>query len=174
VAKAALALAEALNQEAKALQDAGATFVQFNEPAITQHKEDIAEFANVAQRLVAGLNVETALYTYFGDVEGIYEQLLELPFDDRLTLHERQERRVIRRRPRKLGLVRRCGRLLETRSRSRSASGHQRAFRRTRSTVAEPRLSSAARGRREAAPDGRRCVRRRRCWYDEERWSAGR
>ena len=75
------ALAEALNQEAKALQDAGAAFVQFNEPAITQHKEDIADFANAAQRLVAGLNVETALYTYFGDVEGIYTQLLELPFD---------------------------------------------------------------------------------------------
>jgi 5-methyltetrahydropteroyltriglutamate--homocysteine methyltransferase len=80
VAKAALALAEALNQEAKALQDAGATFIQFNEPAITQHKDDIVDFAKVAQRLVDGLNVETALYTYFGDVDGIYSQLLELPF----------------------------------------------------------------------------------------------
>jgi len=81
VAKAALALAEALNQEAKALQAAGATFVQFNEPAITQHKDDIAAFVNVAQRLVDGLKAETALYTYFGDVEGIYTQMLELPFD---------------------------------------------------------------------------------------------
>ena len=75
-----MALAEALNQEAKALQAAGATFIQFNEPAITLHKEDIGEFANVHEALVDGLNVETAL-TYFGDVEGIYTQLFELPFD---------------------------------------------------------------------------------------------
>jgi 5-methyltetrahydropteroyltriglutamate--homocysteine methyltransferase len=75
-----MALAEALNQEAKALQDAGATFIQFNEPAITQYKGDIADFASAAQRLLDGLHVETALYTYFGDVDGIYGQLLDLPF----------------------------------------------------------------------------------------------
>jgi 5-methyltetrahydropteroyltriglutamate--homocysteine methyltransferase len=81
VAKASMALAEALNAEAKALQDAGASFIQFNEPAITQHKGDIADFSAAAKRLVEGLNVETALWTYFGDVEGIYAQLLDLPFD---------------------------------------------------------------------------------------------
>ncbi len=75
------ALAEALNQEAKALQEAGATLIQFNEPAILQHKEDFSQFATVCRRLVDGLTVETALYLYFGDVEGIYPQLLDLPFD---------------------------------------------------------------------------------------------
>ena len=74
------ALAEALNQEAKALQEAGATLIQFNEPAILQHKEDFSRFATVCRRLVDGLTVETALYLYFGDVEGIYPQLLDLPF----------------------------------------------------------------------------------------------
>lgn len=81
VAKAATALAEALNQEAKALEQAGATFVQFNEPAVTHHKDDFADFTNVCRRLVDGLSVETALYLYFGDVDGIYPQVLDLPFD---------------------------------------------------------------------------------------------
>lgn len=76
----ATALAEALNQEAKALQDTGATFIQFNEPAILHHKQDFSDFATVCRRLVEGLTVETALYLYFGDVEGIYPQVLDLPF----------------------------------------------------------------------------------------------
>ena len=77
----ALAFAEALHQEATALQQAGASFIQFNEPAITQHKEDYAEFTSICRRLVDGLAVETALYLYFGDVDGIYPQILDLPFD---------------------------------------------------------------------------------------------
>ena len=76
----ASALAEALNQEAKALQEAGATFIQFNEPAILQNKDDFASFAGVCRRLVDGLTVETALYMYFGDVDGIFPQILDLPF----------------------------------------------------------------------------------------------
>ena len=81
IGKASMALAEALNQEAKALAAAGATYIQFNEPAITQYKGDIVDFSTAAKRLLDGLNVETAVYTYFGDVDGIYGQLLDLPFD---------------------------------------------------------------------------------------------
>ena len=77
----ALAFAEALNQEAKALQAAGATFIQFNEPAVVRHKDGFPDFSHVCNRLVDGLNVETAVYFYFGDVDGIYPQLLDLPFD---------------------------------------------------------------------------------------------
>ncbi|MCH7488907.1 MAG: methylcobamide--CoM methyltransferase [Chloroflexi bacterium] len=77
----ALALAEALNQEAKALEEAGATLIQFNEPAILKQKDDFASFAAICKRLVDGLTAETSLYLYFGDAEGIYPQLLELPFD---------------------------------------------------------------------------------------------
>ena len=79
IEKLSLAYAEALNAEAKALQDAGATFIQFNEPAITRRKDEYATFAKAIERAVDGLNVETALYTYFGDVRGIYEQMLDLP-----------------------------------------------------------------------------------------------
>ncbi len=77
----AAALAEALNQEARALQEAGASLIQFNEPAVLQYKEDLPSFAAVCQRLLAGLTAETALYLYFGDAEGILPQLLDLPFD---------------------------------------------------------------------------------------------
>jgi 5-methyltetrahydropteroyltriglutamate--homocysteine methyltransferase len=81
VGAAALALAEALNHEARALQAAGARFIQFNEPAIVRHKDDYADFVQACRALVGGLNVETALYLYFGDADGLYPQILELPFD---------------------------------------------------------------------------------------------
>ncbi len=77
----ALAFAEALNREAKALQEAGATLIQFNEPAILKQKDDIASFAKICERLVDGLTAETSLYLYFGDVEGIYAEIQQLPFD---------------------------------------------------------------------------------------------
>jgi 5-methyltetrahydropteroyltriglutamate--homocysteine methyltransferase len=80
-AKVAVALAEALNHEARALQDAGAAFIQFNEPAILHHKDDYTAFVAACRRLVEGLTAETALYLYFGDIDGIYPQILDLPFD---------------------------------------------------------------------------------------------
>jgi 5-methyltetrahydropteroyltriglutamate--homocysteine methyltransferase len=75
------AFAEALNQEATALQEAGATVIQFNEPAILQAKDDYTTFAASCAKVVEGLTAETGLYMYFGDVEGIYPQILDLPFD---------------------------------------------------------------------------------------------
>ena len=77
----ASALAEALNAEAKALQEAGATLIQFNEPALLNHKDDISTFSAVCHRLLDGLETERSLYLYFGDADGIYQQLLDLPFD---------------------------------------------------------------------------------------------
>ncbi|MCH8902037.1 MAG: methylcobamide--CoM methyltransferase [Chloroflexi bacterium] len=76
----AKAFAAALNQEAKALQEAGATLIQFNEPAILQHKKEFEQFADLCRSLVDGITVETSLYLYFGDAEGIYPQILDLPF----------------------------------------------------------------------------------------------
>jgi 5-methyltetrahydropteroyltriglutamate--homocysteine methyltransferase len=81
VEKLSLAYAEALNAEARALEDAGAKFIQFNEPAITRRKSEYKTFSKAIARAVDGLGVETALYTYFGDVQGIYDQMLDLPVD---------------------------------------------------------------------------------------------
>ncbi len=76
-----MALAEALNQEAHALQQAGASFIQFNEPAILRHKEDFPLLQAASETMLRGVDAETALYLYFGDVAGIYPEVLELPFD---------------------------------------------------------------------------------------------
>jgi 5-methyltetrahydropteroyltriglutamate--homocysteine methyltransferase len=75
------ALAEATNQEARALQQAGASFIQFNEPAILRHKEDFPLLQAASESLLRGVDAETALYLYFGDVADIYPQVLDLPFD---------------------------------------------------------------------------------------------
>lgn len=75
-----LALAGALNAEAKALQEAGATLIQFDEPANLRHKEDWPVFEQAMERLTKGLTAKLALYTYFGDASGIYPQILSLPF----------------------------------------------------------------------------------------------
>jgi len=79
--KLALAYAEALNAEARALQEAGAPLVQLNEPALLKHKSDLALFERACRRALEGVTAEKALYFYFGDVEGLYPQLLDLPVD---------------------------------------------------------------------------------------------
>jgi 5-methyltetrahydropteroyltriglutamate--homocysteine methyltransferase len=75
-----LALAVALNAEARALQQAGATVIQFDEPAILRHKNDWPLFEKAMEQLTRGLTAKLALYTYFGDVGEIYPQILSLPF----------------------------------------------------------------------------------------------
>jgi 5-methyltetrahydropteroyltriglutamate--homocysteine methyltransferase len=79
--KCVMAYAEALNREALALQEAGAAFVQLNEPAILRRKSDLSLFQRAIERTLAGVTAERALYLYFGDVDGLYPQLLDLPID---------------------------------------------------------------------------------------------
>ncbi len=76
-----LAIAEALRQEVVALAEAGAPLVQINDPLILQRKEDLPVLAEALKRMLDGVQVETALYTWFGSIEGVYPQLLELPVD---------------------------------------------------------------------------------------------
>ena len=79
--KCVMAYAEALNQEALALQEAGAAFIQLNEPAIVKHKTDLPLFLRAIERTLEGVTGERALYVYFGDVDGLYPQVLNLPID---------------------------------------------------------------------------------------------
>ncbi len=76
-----LAIAEALHQEVLALQEAGAPVIQINEPLILRHKDDLPLLAEALRRMLGGVRVETALYTWFGSIEGLYPQLLDLPVD---------------------------------------------------------------------------------------------
>ena len=74
-------LARALNEEARALQEGGASLVQFDEPALTRFKDKVPLFAEAAPLLTEGLMGKKALYTYFGDAVGILPALLESGFD---------------------------------------------------------------------------------------------
>ncbi len=76
-----LALAAELRQEIQALAQAGAPLIQVNEPAIVKNKGDAALFCEALRRLLEGVGAETAVYTWFGDADGILPQLLELPID---------------------------------------------------------------------------------------------
>ena len=74
-----MALVPILNQEALALQKAGASVIQFDEPAILKHKEDVDLFAEAIEGVTQGVTATTAVYTYFQDVLGIQGRLFELP-----------------------------------------------------------------------------------------------
>jgi 5-methyltetrahydropteroyltriglutamate--homocysteine methyltransferase len=78
-------LAAALNQEARDLQAAGATVIQFDEPALAavpgQPPGDLDAFAEVAPVLVEGVEATTILGTYFGDVGAHGRRFFELPFE---------------------------------------------------------------------------------------------
>jgi 5-methyltetrahydropteroyltriglutamate--homocysteine methyltransferase len=76
-----LDLAAALHQEALALATAGAPVIQINEPAILRHKEDAALLQEALAKVLEGVDTETALYTWFGDANGILPQFMELPVD---------------------------------------------------------------------------------------------
>ena len=76
-----LALGEILNQEAKALENAGAPIIQFDEPALVFQKEKITLALEGLQRAMSGLKVKKGIRTYFGDVEGILDPLLDTDMD---------------------------------------------------------------------------------------------
>ena len=73
-------LAHALNKEAHALQEAGAPFIQFNEPCILAAKQDIGLLEQASQVLTQGLTTKTGICTYFKDITGIERQFFGLPF----------------------------------------------------------------------------------------------
>lgn len=79
--KAILALAKILNQEAKALEKGGASFIQFDEPCLLKAKEEFPLFKEAMGILTEGVSAKKALYTYFGDVSGLVPQLFNLPFE---------------------------------------------------------------------------------------------
>ena len=76
-----LAMAEILNHEAQALVKAGAPLIQFDEPALVFGKPNMklaVEALNIATR---GLKANTAVYTYFGSLNGALEPLLRAKID---------------------------------------------------------------------------------------------
>lgn len=78
-------LAVALNEEARDLVSAGATVVQFDEPALARvpgHPPgDPDVFADAAAVLVEDVDATTVLQTYFGDIAEHGPDFFSLPFD---------------------------------------------------------------------------------------------
>lgn len=74
-----LDLAQIVHEEAKALADAGARYIQIDEPAISTRPEEL-ELAIAAMEIVTrGLEAHTISHICYGDFEKIYPGLLELP-----------------------------------------------------------------------------------------------
>jgi 5-methyltetrahydropteroyltriglutamate--homocysteine methyltransferase len=77
-----LAYAEILSAEARALEEAGAEFIQVDEPAILLHADDWPIFAQGLGRVAQGKGkARLALYVYFHDCVPLYEKLAALPVD---------------------------------------------------------------------------------------------
>lgn len=71
----AIRLAEILNEEAQALAQAGAPVIQFDEPAVGFERFDVKlaiEALNIATK---GVKARTAVYTYFGALDGVFQPL---------------------------------------------------------------------------------------------------
>lgn len=76
-----LSLALSLNHELRALDAEDPPLIQVDEPAILRTKADFPLFREAMTTLTEGVRAPLALYTYFGDVVGIYPEILDLPFD---------------------------------------------------------------------------------------------
>jgi len=74
-------MAEILNEEARALAQAGAPIVQFDEPAIGFGKTDIKLAVDALGIATRGVKAKTAVYTYFGRLDGALEPLMRAKVD---------------------------------------------------------------------------------------------
>jgi len=69
-----------LGEETKRLAQAGATVIQFDEPALLSSKKEFSLFKRIWEKLASYFpgDVETILFLNFGNLDGIYPQVLGL------------------------------------------------------------------------------------------------
>jgi 5-methyltetrahydropteroyltriglutamate--homocysteine methyltransferase len=77
----AMDLAAAVNEEALALQEAGAKYIQIDEPAVSVRPEELPLAVKALARAVQGLRAKTITHICYGDFDVIYPALLDLPVD---------------------------------------------------------------------------------------------
>jgi 5-methyltetrahydropteroyltriglutamate--homocysteine methyltransferase len=80
----ALALADLVNEEIRKLVDAGARYIQIDEPALATTPDDHAIVGDCLERIVANLpeEVRVGLHVCYGDYSRIYPEILEFPIDE--------------------------------------------------------------------------------------------
>jgi 5-methyltetrahydropteroyltriglutamate--homocysteine methyltransferase len=74
-------LAEAIREEAFALQEAGAKFIQIDEPALSVRPEELPLAVRAFARVTEGLKAKTITHICYGDFDLIYPGMLDLPVD---------------------------------------------------------------------------------------------
>ena len=77
----AMDLAEAIREEAMPLAEAGAKFIQVDEPAISVRPEELKLAVKALGRAVEGVKAKTITHICYGDFDVIYPALLDLPVD---------------------------------------------------------------------------------------------
>jgi 5-methyltetrahydropteroyltriglutamate--homocysteine methyltransferase len=88
----AYALAEIINQELKALVNAGAKFIQLDEPSYAVHATSPGEFVRIFNKTVAGVDAKIGIHLCFGNFVGrpvahrIYRPLFPHIFD--MNVHQ--------------------------------------------------------------------------------------
>jgi 5-methyltetrahydropteroyltriglutamate--homocysteine methyltransferase len=83
-AELSYALADLVNEEVEALVDAGARYIQIDEPALATTPGDHAIVGECLERIVAGVpdEVRIGLHVCYGDYSRIYPELLDYPIDE--------------------------------------------------------------------------------------------
>jgi len=83
-AELAYALADLVNEEIEKLVDAGARYIQIDEPALATTPDDHAIVGEALERIVADIpeDVRIGLHVCYGDYSRIYPEILEFPVDE--------------------------------------------------------------------------------------------
>ena len=77
-------LADLVNEEIEALVDAGARYIQIDEPALATTPDDHAIVGECLERIVADVpdDVRLGLHVCYGDYSRIYPEILDFPVDE--------------------------------------------------------------------------------------------
>lgn len=78
---AVLALAEIIHLEVKDLEDAGARYIQIDEPAISTRPDEIDLAIEAMEIVTSGIKATTISHICYGDFAKIYPRVLSLPVD---------------------------------------------------------------------------------------------
>ena len=78
---AVLAMADVVRQEALALERAGATYIQIDEPACSTRLADLPLVCEAMGIVTEGLNARTITHICYGDFVAAYDHLARLPVD---------------------------------------------------------------------------------------------
>jgi 5-methyltetrahydropteroyltriglutamate--homocysteine methyltransferase len=77
-------LADLVNEEVEALVEAGARYIQIDEPALAQKPDDHAIVGTALEHITDGIpeDVRIGLHVCYGDYSRIYPEALEFPIDE--------------------------------------------------------------------------------------------